>query len=251
MKNVTINKIIAYVLTNIMLLLFLGSFNLCPGQSTNSSEYRTAPDSKTHDGVLDILFPRDEAFGIFGYGFVLRFEPSFDAESQITLVNESGELRLIEYKSLSGNIYYKLADILSETEIRDVDTLAKKIRVSRRVVAISPALAKKWRAEFYQKLAQTGEFESRSVDEENPKNPQVDDGTAYLLWYRGVGEIHFNYQGGSENRPPRSTESPIISWMKQVKQAVDKLPTVKENSSTKSARSPNRPRRASKKPKRS
>src|SRR5437899_1058343 len=53
---------------------------------------------ETHERVLDIVFQRDEANR--DYDFVLRFEPSFAPESQITVKKAVGKIEVVTYRSL-------------------------------------------------------------------------------------------------------------------------------------------------------
>ena len=66
---------------------------------------------ETYNQVLDILFNRDESAK--NYLLVLRFGPSFHPESQIVIRGGGDKVEVLEYTSMSGNIYSKLNEIIS------------------------------------------------------------------------------------------------------------------------------------------
>src|ERR1700692_4556408 len=76
-----------------------------PFQESRAKSYKLI-SHETHDRVLEILFPRDDLKGI--YWFVLRFKPSFEPESQIVIKRGVNKAEVLEYTSLSGNMYSEL-----------------------------------------------------------------------------------------------------------------------------------------------
>ena len=52
-----------------------------------------------YDQVLDIVFPRDILNGILGYALVLRYEPTYELESQIVIIQRASRKGVLEYST--------------------------------------------------------------------------------------------------------------------------------------------------------
>lgn len=209
----------------IVLLLTCITFDIFGQEKPPKKDEVTIPNVgfETYEEVLNILFPVD-TIAPLPYGFVLRFKPSFASESQIVVNNNFGNTEVIEYKSLDGNIYEKLNEIYEKTGVNDAEELAKRIRISRRVINTPPLTTKRWREGIYKYLASAGDFESKLIKENMKSVPQAIDGTSYLLWYKGNSNFTFQHDGGTEPHSLISrNENPLVNWMKQIKKEVNKL----------------------------
>lgn len=91
----------------------------------------------TYEKVLDLVFQCDEANR--GFDFVLRFEPSNAPESQIYIRQTVTKTKVLEYTSLSGNIYGKLDKILRYGVKEDAVEMAKQIQVKKRILDVPEA----------------------------------------------------------------------------------------------------------------
>jgi hypothetical protein len=176
----------------------------------------------TYDKVLDLLFPRDVLEGEFGYAFVLRYKPSFNMESQVTILNRAGNLEIIEYTPLNGSIYSQLNRMLWAKGKINVAEAAKLIQIQKRAIRISPSDVQQLRESFYSHLRRASAYESKLIKEKMDSITVTEDGTQYLLWYRGKERLHYELFGSDVESPPREDEYPLIEWMKSVRRAVKK-----------------------------
>lgn len=185
--------------------------------------------SETYNQVLDLLFPCEVLTGSFGYAFVLRYEPSFNAESQITILNRAGKIQIVEYTSLDGNIYQKINDIYQRTGQNKAEELAKQIQVQKRVVNISPSEIKRLRESFYNSSHRVIEYEKNLIGENIKVVTLTDDGARYRLWYRGTGIIYYDLSGSDINSSSLINEHPMIKWMKNVRYMINRVARVDVN----------------------
>lgn len=216
-------KIFISSLFKVTALIFL-CFNFIIAQEKNQKkEEIIAIDSQTYQQVLDIVFSTKAKNNVFGYGFVLRFLPSFDAESQITIENELGKTIVTEYKSVNGNIYEQINKLVTETDIEDAEELAKRIKIEKRSVNIPPNQTKQWREEFYRALSLSMNDERKKISENMKETIDVNDGIKYSLWYSGSAKIFYEFtdETASDNLT-ETNENAIVSWMRKVKSTVIK-----------------------------
>jgi hypothetical protein len=180
-------------------------------------------DDRTYDQVLDLVFPRNALWGAGGYALVLRYKPTYEAESQITILNRAGAIEIVEYTAIDGNIYHQLKKILRRVGDFNAKDAAKEIRIRRRVVRASPALVKRFRDSFYYRLRVLTRHERHLADKVTGTISAVEDGTQYLLWYRGQGMVQFDLIGTNVDSQALPDESPMIVWMKDVYRRIRKL----------------------------
>jgi hypothetical protein len=201
------------------ILILLHSSNLCAQEKTIP-----AVNLETYDKVLNLLFPLDELNAVgsaWGFVTVLRYLPSFEAESQIVIVGREGKVRAIEYKSLDGNIYYKLSEIFGRTGREDSTELAKMIRISKRELNIPKVLAEKWRNNLIDSVSLS--LKTKKIEFAPKLIDIMDDGTHYELWDTSVsGDIHYSPSGNKvSNRPYRGKDA-FEDWMKVIQREVSK-----------------------------
>ncbi|HLG15421.1 MAG TPA: hypothetical protein VJH03_13105 [Blastocatellia bacterium] len=173
--------------------------------------------NETYQLVLDTVFPREAPAA--NYSVVLRFRPSFHPESQIVIKRGSNETEVIEYTSLSGNIYSKLDEIIRDGTNEDATEMAKLIKVRRRLIQIPSSKVRQWYTDF---LGSFGESlkrlrrESERFDKSGTINVAAD-GTFYDLWYtQGVSEMAFSFYDLEVNEHPVGMLR-IVQWMNKVR----------------------------------
>src|SRR6185295_19043514 len=94
-------------------LILAAQVSVVSGQSNSSQDkpQRTHPviGRETYNRVLDMVFPRyDRNTSETIFEFVLRFEPSFHATSQVIIRKRIDKIEVVEYTSPDGNIFDKL-----------------------------------------------------------------------------------------------------------------------------------------------
>lgn len=213
------------VLILTVLIIFSAPCVNAQGQTPLQGKPTELSDSEIINRVLDLLFPRDVLEGDnIKFAFVLRFRPSFAPETQITIVERTSGLEVIEYMSLDGNLDQKITDILIGTGQTDAKEIAQKLRIKKRVLKVSPAQVRRWRSIFYDRLSAWEKLEKK--EPANKKGPFyiLLDGTIYNLWYRSrTGAIFYDLSGSEINGSPSNADSPLIQWMNNVRREIKKL----------------------------
>ena len=177
---------------------------------------------ETYNRVLDMLFPRGDS-GIVT--IVLRFEPSFQPESQITIRSGQDKSEVIEYKSLSGNIYSKLSDVIAHGGKEDAVEMAKLIKVGRRSIEVPYAQVKQWHARFLVSVSDSLNSFKGKIDEYDTGTSTIAlDGTFYYLWYKQISnEISFKLYDHEVNSQGATGDFKLVQWMNIVRREVERL----------------------------
>jgi hypothetical protein len=177
---------------------------------------------ETYNRVLDILFPQGD-LGVVT--IVLRFEPSFQPESQIIIRKDLDKAEVIEYTSLSGNIYSKLNDVMAHGGKEDAVEMAKLIKVRRRSVEVPYAQIKQWHTGLLASIRESLNVFKEKLDEYDTGTSTIAlDGTFYDLWYEQVGDKFSFKLYDEEINDLRSTgKFKLVQWMNTVRRDVRKL----------------------------
>lgn len=214
-----------------LLALWLALCVTTYGQAGTKEE----PDPRTntervYDRVLDLLFPlntlkvSDREFVI-----IVRYKPSFEAESQIIIVKGEKGAEVTEYQSSEGNIFARLDEMMARTGSDDAGFLAGQIRVRRRRISIPASTIKRWHGSFasslYQSLLVTPGAGTKD------KGFVILDGTEYELWYVSESKRVTSRFVGS-NGPPSHESQPLVKWMKEVRRWVKSLGAQNSRSSS-------------------
>lgn len=205
------------ILTGRILFLFLiGLFcsTFVRGQTTipslNDSDYRE---------VLDRLFPRTAMNDESELVLVVRYEPSFAPESQITIVKEKGKWRLFRQQSESGNIYYRLGNILEETGRDEVDWLVTQVKVKSQEIDLPQREIEELQRQLVNSLSRQLSVEVTPVKiRKGPITLHLDE-TRYRIWYRGEMKVEFAIWGSDTDKRTRQSEPAIIRWAKNLSRA--------------------------------
>jgi len=178
---------------------------------------------KTYERVLDTVFQRDEANR--DYDFVLRFEPSIAPESQIVIKRAAGKTQIIEYTSLSGNIYRKLDNIMANGGKEDIAEMAKLVQVRKRLVEVRDAQVNQWRGSLPGMMAASMKLlEQRSAEAARGIGTITIDGTFYTLWYDQVGShLSIGVWDHEVSNREITGELELVQWMNVVRRDVEKL----------------------------
>lgn len=178
----------------------------------------------TYDQVLDLVFPRDALRNRnVRYVFVLRYEPTFQAESQVVIVNGWDRSDIIEYRSLDGNIEMKLDAIVRHTKKEDIKRMAKQIRIQIRHLSVPSADLNLLHDNFFQSLHLS---ERALVGPKSERVTVTQDGTTYRVWYSGITEIQTDLSGSGIGSPTRADEAPLLDWMKDVHRKLESAPVM-------------------------
>jgi hypothetical protein len=182
---------------------------------------RTVLSQKTYERVLEIVFPRPET-----YDYVLRFEPSFAPEKQIVISISAGKTDVVEYTSLSGNIFQKLDRLKASGADEDADQMARTIEVKKRIIAVPADYAISWQSQFSKSsVASTQLLEERRQEAESGVGTVTIDGTLYTIWHGHKSPDSFFRQWDNEVSDKEVTgEFKLVQWMNSIRRDIAKLP---------------------------
>ena len=179
---------------------------------------------ETYNHVLDILFPRDESAK--NYLLVLRFGPSFHAESQIVIKGGGDKVEVLEYTSLSGNIYSRLNEVLAHGGKEAAVEMARLIKVRRRSIEVSDSKVKQWHLGFLhglEELSKSFHDQTEQLDKEGSITVALD-GTLYEFWYsQGVSRTSFSVWDEEVSDQQPNGILKMVRWMNAVRRDVEKL----------------------------
>lgn len=182
------------IIFSALLLLFIPIVG-STARAQEEQTIRTDNLDESYKQVLNLLFPfPQKAIKLDGreYAMVLRYTPSFDAESQIVIVCRNGRVEVTEYASLDGNIYYKLEKMLKRME-PDPAKLAKRIRVRKRTLTIPLSEAQRWRSDLIASAKMGLAEEQRASAIPHTSVDVTADGTSYEIWDSSAsGEVYYS-----------------------------------------------------------
>lgn len=191
-------------------------------QDGNPQSYKVI-SKETYERVLNTVFPRDGEGR--GYDFILRFEPSFAPESQIIIRSTANKVEMLEYTSLSGNIYKKLNSVVAQGGKEDVVAMAKLIQVRKRLIDVPIAQSKKWRRSLVDSFDSSMKIlEQRNNEAARGVGTITLDGTFYNFWYDQAGShISFNILDEEVSDYEVTGILKLVQWMNSVRMDVAKL----------------------------
>jgi hypothetical protein len=185
--------------------------------------------SEAYDRVLDSVFPRDYTHSPkLDYVLILRFEPSFHAESQVVIQTlDGGKVDAWLYTSTSGGIWQTCNDYIERTGREDAAEIARSIHSQKDSIVVSKTKAREWHASLFSSLSQSVD-ELKKASEEREKTGSMTivlDGTRYELSYvQGMVELHWEFWDVEIVEPRSTSVSALARWMNGIrKYAVDQI----------------------------
>lgn len=179
-----------------------------------------------YEAILNALFTKNTyAETPSSSSCTLRFEPSFQPESQIVIWTDVRESRLKEYRSAEGNIYGRINGILAAGTDHSAADLARRFHVVSQEIAIPRAQAARWQVDLLKSAGETLENFSSSVerDSKSGKATIIQDGTTYRLRCTvGVSDIAvsvYDVDVASSSQPTL----PLAQLMRSIYLGVKKL----------------------------
>lgn len=167
-----------------------------------------------YDRVMDIVFPREVLTDRkVRFVFVLRYQPTFQPESQIVIVRRQDRIEVTTYRSLDGSIETKVDERNSEDQ-HDPEQFAKQFRVEKRSLAVTEAEAGKLHRDFFEALRV---LERKQVGVAPSSIGVTADGTVYRFWYAGKTDIQGDLHGSGVTRPNEPGEPLLMEWMKRMR----------------------------------
>jgi hypothetical protein len=210
---------VPYRLMSVVFLLAIsGLTDINAQRARETGHYVVGPE--IYDQVLDSLFPRPQQ-PVGGYAFVLRYMPSLGPESQITIVARQGQFEVTEYTSVDGSIEAQLNRIYRRMPYANARMMAKRIKVVKRIIDVTPEEARKWRDSFYHSGSVT--FNDDRLYYQGKPTTLILDGTRYELWYAGLVKINYDSVASGIDSRGAADEESFTVWMKTVYTRVQAL----------------------------
>jgi hypothetical protein len=156
------------------------------------------------------------------FGFVQALTP----ESQIVIKGGGDKVEVLEYTSLSGNIYGKLNNLIAQGSKEDAAELAKFIKVRRRTIEVPYAQVRQWHAGFLdglEELSKSFKEQTEQLDKESSITVVLD-GTLYEIWYsQGVSKTSFSVWDEEVSERQPNGRLRVVQWMNAIRRDVEKL----------------------------
>ena len=211
-----------FMLHRVLLVMLLSCFCQHPinGQGRGGQEKTV----DYYNGVLDVLFPRDELDSeSVEFALIARYKPPFDPESQLTLTKTwDGKWNLIRYHSESGNIFYKLDEIVDKTGHTEVNWLAKQITVRRTKVPLQESQLENLHRNFIDQVISELDLEKQYTKSQPETTVVISDATQYKAWYKGSSlRIEYENNGSGIGRPKEKYDTYVITWLKKLWQVAN------------------------------
>jgi hypothetical protein len=218
------DKLQMRILTNIIISSLIFCAFGCNSKICAQEKTYPVLGSEDYNAILDKLFPRD-VLDKPGRNFilVLRYKPSFGAESQIVISGRDDDVNVVEFTA-SENVYYKLADVMEKTGEENSVELARYIPVKKRELKIPLRQLNVWRRNLIDSVSRA--LRPKVLESTLPRAKtltQTDDGTDYELWDSSfAGEVYFNPSGSEEGGRDFSGKRAFIKWLERIKQDISK-----------------------------
>jgi hypothetical protein len=186
-----------------------------PFRTVQQDSYKVV-DADIYEKTLDILFntrltktSKDNTLTI------LRFEPSFSPECQIVLKEGPRQTAIIYYKSLDGNMFQRMNQLIRDGVKQDPDTLAAKLHVSVKTTEIPRNLLVKWNHEFLQSIAESANaLEQLAAQDRTGSTLVVLDGTKYLIEYiQGTSQLRAELYDVNTSKDGATPKFGTVKWM--------------------------------------
>jgi hypothetical protein len=209
-----------------LLLLVMGNTIPAQRQSVSTGTIIPTPSEETYERVLELLFPLKEIkpTGV-EFALVVRFRPSFEANSQIIIYQKAGKIKVLEASSSDGNVYQRLTALLSRNRSKQPADLARMIKLRKRDVEVSPVLTKQWLEQFTSSL-----HASLLPPGKASQYGLYLDGTIYELHYvSGTEEYTYSYYGPEVGFSMKDSAPPLVRWMNELRQSIADLPAIATN----------------------
>jgi hypothetical protein len=221
--NLGLSHRIGFSLVVMLLLQFRAGGSRTPLLAQEPLKSYKVISRETYERVLDTVFQRDEANR--DYDFVLRFEPTIAPESQIVIKRAGRKTVVVEYMSLSGNIYRKLDNIMANGGKEDAVEMAKLVQVRKRLVEVREAQVRQWRGSLPEMMAASMKLlEQRSAEAAKGIGTITIDGTFYSIWYDQVGtHMSIGVWDHEVSNREITGELELVRWMNAVRRDVEKL----------------------------
>lgn len=202
-KKFRLNK--AFTLVSLAVIFY-------PGVSIQAQQSQRPLNRHTYYRLLDTIFPRAEtpAYGntsLRAYSVILRFRPSFEAESQINIIGyEDGNIEVVVFTLLNNkNVWEQMVDLEELTKRSDLAHFVKSIPVRRQAIQKSDKSLKQLMDRFSSfRVSLPKEIET------------VADGFGYDLWYETANnKLHLSLVDSYPGHPPY--KDPLVKWMNDVR----------------------------------
>ncbi len=190
--------------------------SLVPGAAENhpSTGYRIV-DRHDYEKVLDLVFmgymPEDKNAD----QFILRFEPSRQPESFLTITWKQDNVSVMQCVAANGQVWAMLNGTLNHTGTIDKEAAAKSVQVKCGELRVSHNQGDLWRSRFFAALTESGSVMAlRNAEHQSTGKVIVTlDGTTYRIAYWGYpADISLTFQDFEVGGPSAHSPVKLVRW---------------------------------------
>lgn len=195
------------------------------GQISFAQSTQPAPitliSSENYERTLDATFTETEKKTALRYSVVLRFMPSRNTESEITVqVDNKGQVHAT-LSTVTGTSVWNLAnEYIQRTGIFNLEEITRRVQVRRQEISIDSTKASIWHSEALKSLGQTS-IELQQDFIQLQKTGEVTiflDGSIYEMRFtQGVTEIRCAVMDAEVDDHKVTGRSSLVKWMNSVR----------------------------------
>jgi hypothetical protein len=190
-------------------------------QTTRSPETDDFVDPTVYSRLLDAIFPRDLPNSHHAGLMILRRSDSSPESQVVVRILSDGSVDARSYRVRNGNAYAIAKRYKRQTASEDIQSMATKVEVEERRMAVSRAEVDKWHSTLLEALEGSATALKRAVELERNDGTEtvILDGTVYELWYEyGSVSTHWSIVDTNPENTNQQPLLPLIRWMNMVMQ---------------------------------
>lgn len=209
-------------------LAFIGlivSLAPAPGQNHSPPSYRIV-EHHDYEEVLDLVFKAYEPVDRNLDQFILRFEPSRQPESFLTIVWKGNNVSVVQCTAANGQVWAILNEMLNRSGVIDKEAAAKSVQVNCRELRVSRAKANDWRSRFFVALGQSASSMSlRNAEHQSTGKVIVTlDGTTYQIAYAGYpADISLTLQDVEVGANDAHSPIKLVRWAAEIRGEISRM----------------------------
>jgi len=174
---------------------------------TSVDQLTRTPSGFTYDKVVELVLDHQgcDLRKKYYYSLVLRFQPTWEPESQMTICRNAKNKFEVKYCAVNKSIWDQLLEIYAATGREDPQEMAAQIKADCRTLNPDQGAVRQLMAQYATLRFSPMLSTATTVD-----------GGAYELWFVAPSnKIHLSLSGSVKGDSQR--DSPVIRWMAQAR----------------------------------
>ena len=171
--------------------------------------------------LMDTIYPPPNRRGPGLFNLVIRFDPSFHAESELIVqVNRDGTAEADLYSVVGPSVWSTACEYVRRNGKEDLPEIAKSIKMTKTVTFLSAEKMNWFRTGLSAAIAGTQKkLDEEAVDYQRDGNTTLTlDGTSYSLKYAQVlSNVSWSFVDAEEGALDNAYRWPLVRWMNRLK----------------------------------